>query len=71
MTGDWIGWIIGGIAVAFAVNAELRLRRMERQARGRRDIAHAALVSLKPAIQGDNKDRVIAAINDVLEKLKD
>ena len=32
--------------------------------------AHAGLVSLKPSIQGPNRDEVIAAIDDLLEKLK-
>jgi hypothetical protein len=39
-------------------------------ARKRLDIAHAGLVSLKPSIQGPNRDEVIAAIDDLLEKLK-
>jgi hypothetical protein len=42
----------------------------ERRAKQRRDVAHAAPVALKQSIQGANKEQVIAAINDLLEKLQ-
>jgi hypothetical protein len=63
MQADYVGWAIGIVGIAVAVWAEVR-------ARHRRDVAHAGLVSLKPAIQGANRDEVIAAINDLLTKIK-
>lgn len=59
---DLVGWLIGILAIFYAVWTEHKSRQ-------RRDLAHAALVALKPSIQGPNKDEVIAAINDLLEKL--
>jgi hypothetical protein len=38
----------------------------DRRAGKRLDIAHAGLVSIKPGIQGPNRDEVIAAIDDLL-----
>ena len=60
---DWIGYGIGvvGIICTFVI---------ERRAKRRRDEMHSFLVALKPSIQGTNKERIIAAINDMLEKLK-
>jgi hypothetical protein len=43
---------------------------LERRAQQRRDVAHAALVALKPSIQGANKEQVIAAINDCWKSFK-
>jgi hypothetical protein len=52
---------IGALAIGYAFCAE-------RRSRHRLDIAHAGLVSLKPAIRGENRDDVIKAINDLLGK---
>jgi hypothetical protein len=60
---DWIGWAIGVAGLGYGIWTD-------RRARMRLDIAHAGLVSLKAAIEGPNKDRVITAINDLLSKLK-
>ena len=67
---DWIGWalgaaglVIGAAGFAFGVLTDCRARK-------RRDMAHAGLVSLKAAIEGPNKEHVVAAINDLLSKLK-
>jgi hypothetical protein len=40
------------------------------QNRQRRNAASAVLMALKPSIQGPNKDKIIAAIDDTLERLK-
>ena len=60
---DWIGWGIGLVAIIYAIITDCRARK-------KLDIAHSGLVSLKPAIQGQNKAEVIAAINDLLAKLQ-
>jgi hypothetical protein len=60
---DWIGWALAVLALGYAVWTE-------RRAKHRLDIAHAGLVSLKPGIQGPNREEVIGAINDLLSKLK-
>jgi transcriptional regulator with XRE-family HTH domain len=57
-----IGWLLGVASIAYAITVDRRARR-------RLDFAHAGLVSLKPAIQGDNREEVLAAINDLLAKL--
>jgi hypothetical protein len=60
---DRIGWALAVLAIAYAVW-------IDRRAGKRLDIAHAGLVSIKPGIQGPNRDEVIAAIDDLLSKLK-
>ena len=60
---DWIGWVLAIIGIGYGVYENWRTR-------CRLDIAHAGLVSLKPGIRGENRDDVIAAINDLLSKLK-
>ena len=60
---DWIGWVIGLAGIIYAVIIECRAKK-------KLDIAHAGLVSLKPAIQGQNRDEVIRAMNDLLVKLQ-
>ncbi len=64
-TIDWPAWI----ACALGVGAIIYAIVIERRARHRLDIAHAGLVSLKPAIQGENKEEIVTAINDLLGKL--
>jgi hypothetical protein len=66
---DWIGWIIGIVGILVGVAGVAYAVFVERRAKQRRDIAHAGLVALKSAIQGDNRNDVIPAINDLLEKL--
>jgi len=66
---DWIGWIIGVVGIVIGLAGVGYAVYVERRAKQRRDIAHAALVALKPAIQGVNRDDVIDAINDLLQKL--
>ena len=63
MNYDWIGWALGVIGILYAVYTD-------RRAKQRRDDMHSFLVGLKPSIQGSNKDAIIAAINDELQKLQ-
>jgi hypothetical protein len=60
---DWIGWGIGLAGLVYGIWAD-------RRAKKKLDIAHAGLVSLKPGIQGSNREAIIAAINDLLAKLQ-
>lgn len=66
MQTDLIGWgglALGIVSFIYAIRTNCR-------ANQRLDIAHAGLVSLKTGIQGENKDEVKAAINDLLQKLQ-
>jgi hypothetical protein len=60
---DFVSWALAAVGFGYGVW-------VDSLARKRLDIAHAGLVSLKPSIQGPNRDEVIAAIDDLLEKLK-
>ena len=60
---DFVSWALAAVGFGYGVW-------VDSLARKRLDIAHAGLVSLKPNIQGPNRDEVIAAIDDLLEKLK-
>jgi hypothetical protein len=57
-----IDWLLGIVCIAYAITVDW-------QARRRRDIAHAGLLSLASMIQGDNRDQVLASINDLLVRL--
>jgi hypothetical protein len=59
---DAIGWLLGIVSIAYAITVDRRARR-------RRDIAYAGLLSLAAMIQGDNRDQVLASIDDLLAKL--
>jgi len=58
-----LGLLIGAAGLVYGIRSEHRTRK-------RLDIAHAGLVSLKAAIEGPNKNRVIEAINDLLAKIQ-
>lgn len=63
MHTDLIGWGLAIVSLGYAICTN-------RRAKQRLDIAHAGLVSLKTGIQGENKEEVKAAINDLLQKLQ-
>ena len=60
---DFVSWALAAVGFGYGMW-------VDSLARKRLDIAHAGLVLLKPSIQGPNRDEVIAAIDDLLEKLK-
>jgi hypothetical protein len=62
----WVG--IGGLVVA--ILGVVYAFWSDRKRKSERKWVHLALVNLKPAIQGSNKNEVIDAINDMLEFLK-
>jgi hypothetical protein len=63
-----MGWTIFGTAVT--VVGVLYGLYSDWRRRSERDWVHAALVLLKPSIQGPNQGAVIIAINNMLEFLK-
>lgn len=61
MEYDWIGYAVANIYVFALERAQNRQRWND---------ASAVLMALKPSIQGPNKDKIVAAIDDTLERLK-
>jgi hypothetical protein len=57
-------------AKSIPVSEKTALAAIDAQNRQRRNAASAVLMALKPSIQGPNKDKIIAAIDDTLERLK-
>lgn len=66
MTTDWVsvaGLVVGVAGVGYGVWSDAKRKSVERW-------VHAALVMLKPGIGGENRNDVIAAINNMLEFLQ-
>jgi hypothetical protein len=65
---------IGLLGIAFGIWAEIKrhkdTRKERQERRSDRDQFHRILVTLKPSIQGPNREQVLASINDTLEWLK-
>lgn len=63
---DWtgtVGLVVGIIGVGYGVWSDLK-RRSDRK------WVHMGLANLKPGIQGDNRNEVITAIDNMMEFLK-
>ena len=63
MEYGWIGYAVAILICMYSLWNDA-------QNRQRRNAASAVLMALKPSIQGPNKDKIIAAIDDTLERLK-
>jgi hypothetical protein len=63
MEYGWIGYAVAILIFMYSLWNDA-------QNRQRRNAASAVLMALKPSIQGPNKDKIIAAIDDTLERLK-
>jgi hypothetical protein len=64
------GLVIGIIGVVTGIYGILDARGSSRKLREQTQWVHPMLVALKPAIQGPNRDQVIRAIDDMLERLQ-
>ena len=63
MEYDWIGYAVAILIFMYSLWNDA-------QNRQKRNASSAALMALKPSIQGLNKDKIIAVIDDTLERLK-
>ena len=63
MEYDWIGYAAAILVFMYSLWNDA-------QNRQKRNAASATLAALKPSVQGPNKDKIIAAIDDTLERLK-
>jgi len=57
------GTVVTVVSLCYALYSDIH-RKVER------DWIHMALVNLKPGIQGENRNEIVTAINNMLEVLK-
>jgi hypothetical protein len=63
---DWVGVAgraVGVVGTGYGIGSDVKQK-------GVQQWVHMALVNLKPGIQGENRDGVLAAINNMLEFLQ-
>jgi hypothetical protein len=64
------GLVLGIVGIFVGVYGIANARRSGRKLRNQTQWVHPALVALKPAIEGPNRNEVIRVINDMLQRLQ-